>query len=130
MPNFYDYFAGGMISNGIFWTWSRLLGYLIEIVQEPLIEVMLLYSSIIIYIISGMVSSFLVCKRTESKHYEVSFRLSIISWIFSIFSMVFILNEISIVMSIAILICYIFGGLISVSFILRGKKTQISQELF
>lgn len=83
-PNLTDYMAGAMLANGFVWMWSILLGNLSNRISKIPVNI-LADIAYIVYVSGGIVSSYLVCKRTSTRHLFVGLKLAALSWVFSLF---------------------------------------------
>ncbi len=114
-PNLYDYLAGAILANGFVWIWAQILPHLKRIPATLLAE-----ASYIIYLAGGIATSYLVCKRTSSKHLLVGIKLAVLTWVFSIFLMLNIAADPTFGLAIALFIIFMGGGVAGAYLALRS----------
>lgn len=128
-PTLTDYMAGAMLANGIVWMSRLVLPYFSWV--SPTILANALY---VTYLSGGIVSSYMVCKRTASKHLFVGLKSGAVAWVLSI---IFILSstlENILGLAFVLLVIYAAGGVAGAYLALRTKiksarvKSQPSEE--
>lgn len=115
-PNLTDYLAGAMLANGFVWIWAQALPQLSWIPQTLLAE-----ASYIIYLTGGIVASYMVCKRTSSRHLFVGIKFAAITWVFAVILMLSISTEPTIGLAIAFLVIFAAGGVAGAYLALRSS---------
>ncbi len=120
MPNLNDYLAGAMLANGFVWMWSLILGYFSGFFTN-ISPILLADASYVIYLLGGITSSYLVCKRAASRHLIVGIKLSIITWIFSLIIMLSLTAEPSIGTAFALLACFVAGDIAGAYLALKSR---------
>lgn len=114
-PNLYDYLAGAILANGFVWIWAQTLPHL-----KGIPAILLAVISYIIYLAGSIATSYLVCKRTSSKHLFVGIKLAALTWVFSIFLMLSIAANPTYGLAIALLIIFVGGGVTGAYLTLRS----------
>ena len=124
-PNLNDYLAGAILANGVVWMWAQALPYLKRVPVTLLAE-----ASYIIYLAGGIGSSYLVCKRTSSKHLFVGIKLAALTWVFSILLMLTIAAEPTSGLAIALFVIFMGGGVAGAYLALRSslRPSQVQSE--
>ena len=126
-PSLNDYMAGAMLANGFVWIWAQVLPHLSWVPYT-----LLAAASYVIYLAGGIVVSYLVCKRTSSRHLFVGLKLAAVTWIFSIFVMLTIATEPTIGLAIALLVIFAAGGVAGAYLALRSalRPIRVRSEAF
>lgn len=114
-PNLYDYLAGAILANGFVWIWAQTLPHL-----KGIPVTLLAVISYIIYLAGIIITSYLVCKRTSSKHLFVGIKLAALTWVFSIFLMLSIAANPTYGLAVALLIIFMGGGVAGAYLALRS----------
>ncbi len=136
-PILTDYIAGGLLSNSLVWFWFRLLSG----PGSPLsgVSVKILGSiTYVVFFLAGLTASYLVCTRTMKGHLGVGVKSAGINWAISIFIVVPLASTEAAGLSIALLACYLTGGIISAYIALnvrirrrrRDRRTGEDKEAF
>ena len=116
-PTLFDYFAGALLANGISWMWISSLGYLSAAFSTSVLAEL----SYVVYIAIGILASFLVCRRTSSRHISVALKLVAIEWIFSLVMIMSYLDQPTTGMALALLVCFLMGGIAGAYITLRSQ---------
>ena len=114
-PNLYDYMAGAMLANGFVWIWAQILPHL-----KGVPATLLAGASYIIYLAGSITTSYLVCKRTSSKHLLVGIKLAALTWVFSLFLMLNIAANPTFGLAIALFTIFMGGGIAGAYVALRS----------
>ncbi len=85
-PTITDYMAGVMLANGIVWIWAMALATFSDFFSK-IPYIILAFIAYVIYISGATLASYLVCKRTSSKHLVVGLKLAGLAWFFSLIMM-------------------------------------------
>lgn len=115
-----------MLANGIIWIWVQALGSLHTIFSR--VPLGLLASvSFVAYLSSGIVSSYIVCKRTTSEHLFVGLKVAALAWIVSLFFMLSETAEPTVGLAVTLLACFAGGGVAGAYLALRStlRRTRV-----
>lgn len=115
-PTLTDYMAGAMIANGFVWISRQALPYFKWV--PPVILANALY---VIYLSGGIVSSYLVCIKTTSKHLLVGLKLGATAWALSLFFMLSSTLEDILGFAFVLLVIYAAGGVAGAYLALRTR---------
>jgi hypothetical protein len=119
-PELSDYIAGAMLANGIVWIWlqglSAMRGFFSKVPVGILADI-----SFVIYLLSGIVASYQVCKKTSSNHLVVGVKFALFAWGLSLFIMLSMVTEPSIGMATTLLVCFAGGGIAGAYLSLRSR---------
>lgn len=111
-PILTDYIAGGLLSNSLVWLWFRLLSGPRGLLSG--VSVKLLGSiTYVVFFLAGLTASYLVCTRTMKGHLGVGVKSAGINWAIGILIVVPLASTEAGGLSIALLACYLTGGIIS-----------------
>lgn len=99
-PSIIDYLAGGMLASGILYFWPQV----VSIIPA------LAWLSMLVYIMSGIVSSYFVCSKASRSHLMAGMKNAVVSWIFSMVLLITIIETPSIGFALTLLISLIIGG--------------------
>ena len=115
-----DYMAGAMLANGIVWIWAMAQTTFSDFFSQiPYITLALI--AYVIYIFSPTLASYLVCKRTSSKHLVVGLKLAGLAWFFSLIMMLGSTTGPTPALAIVLLVCYGAGGMAGGYLALRSE---------
>jgi hypothetical protein len=126
-PNINDYIAGAMLANGIVWVWMQALPFFIESVDQSIVAAVAELSWIV-FIFGGYISSRQVCKRADDKHLLVGIKLAAVSWIMGIFIMLTLAPMPDTGLTVALLICFVAGGVLGGYMTVRDRLKRRRQE--
>lgn len=119
-PDLSDFIAGAMLANGIVWIWlqglSALRGFFSRVPVGLLADI-----SFVIYLLSGMVASYQVCRKASSNHLVVGVKFALVAWALSIFIMLSMVTEPSMGMATVLLVCFAGGGVVGAYLSLRSR---------
>lgn len=128
-PDLSDYIAGAMLANGIVWIWLQMLSSMRNLFSKIPVGI-LADVSFVIYLLSGIVASYQVCKRSSSGHLVAGVKFAAFAWGLSIFIMLSMVSEPSIEMATTFLVCFAAGGIagayLSLRSALRRKRVETS----
>lgn len=115
-PTLTDYMAGAMLANGFVWISRQALPRFAWV--SPTILADALY---VIYLSGGIVSSYLVCKKTTSKHLFVGLKVGAAAWALSIFFLLSSTLENILGIAFVLLVIYAAGGVAGAYLALRTR---------
>lgn len=119
-PELSDYIAGAMLANGIVWTWlqglSAMRGFFSKVPVGILADI-----SFVIYLLSGIIASYQVCKKASSNHLAVGVKFALFAWGLSLLIMMSMVTEPSIGMATTLLVCFAGGGIAGAYLSLRSR---------
>jgi hypothetical protein len=118
-PRVTDYVAGAILANGFVWMWLEGLNNLSAIFSKVPVG-LLADVSFVIYLSGGILSSYLVCKRTSTGHLFVGLKLAALAWIISLFFMLSAAAEPTIGLALTLLACFAAGGIAGAYLALRS----------
>lgn len=119
-PTGNDYFAGAMLANGIVWVWMQALSLFRA--QTSLISSKLLTDiSFIVYILGAYLAVTQVGKRTNTQHLIVGLKTAIFSWVMAIVIMLTMAAEPTFSLAIALLVCFLAGGILGGYMLVRKR---------
>lgn len=124
VPNLTDYMAGAMVANGFVWMWAQALPHLSWIPFTLLAE-----ASYVIYLLGGIVASYLVCKRASSRQLIVGLKFAAIAWAFSIIMMLSIAAEPTVGLAVALLVCFAMGGVAGAYLALKSRLRSLKVQV-
>ena len=119
-PTMTDYMAGVMLANGIVWIWAMALATFSDFFSR-IPNIILAFIAYVIYILGSTLASYLVCKRTSSKHLVVGLKLAGIAWFFSLIMMLGSTTGPTPALAIILLVCYGVGGVAGGYLALRSE---------
>jgi ABC-type amino acid transport system permease subunit len=109
-----------MLANGIVWTWlqglSAMRGFFSKVPVGLLADI-----SFVIYLLSGIVASYQVCKKASSNHLAVGVKFALFAWGLSLLIMLSMVTEPSIGMATTLLVCFAGGGIAGAYLSLRSR---------
>ena len=109
-----------MLANGIVWTWlqglSAMRGFFSKVPVGLLADI-----SFVIYLLSGIIASYQVCKKASSNHLAVGVKFALFAWGLSLLIMMSMVTEPSIGMATALLVCFAGGGIAGAYLSLRSR---------
>ena len=117
-PTMIDYMAGVMLVNEIIWIWEMALATFSDFFSKISYGV-LAAIAYVIYISGSTLASYLVCKKTSSKHLVVGLKLAWLVWLFSL-----MLGSITVptpALAVVLLVCYGAGGMAGGYLALRSE---------
>jgi hypothetical protein len=126
-PTLTDYIAGGLLSNCLVWFWFRLIsgsGGLLSGVSVRLLGSI----TYVVFFIAGLTASYLVCTRTLKGHLGVGVKSAGVNWAISIFIVIPLASTEVGGLSIALLACYLTGGIISAYIALNVRIRRRRRE--
>ena len=118
-PNLFDYLAGALLTNGIIWTWTMAMNYLVSAVPSFNLDI-LVAVTFLVFIVGSAVTSFLVCRRASSGHLNVGLKLAIVDFVFSITFMLSMVDP-SVGLLVTLLICFFSGSFLGAYLALKSK---------
>ncbi len=119
-PTMTDYMAGVMLANGIVWIWAMALATFSDFFSR-IPYVLLAFIAYVMYILGSTLASYLVCKRTSSKHLVVGLKLAGLAWFFSLIMMLGSTTGPTPALAIVLLVCYGAGGIAGGYLALRSE---------
>ena len=119
-PTMTDYMAGVMLANGIVWIWAMALATFSDFFSR-IPYVLLAFIAYVIYILGATLASYLVCKRTSSKHLVVGLKLAGLACFFSLIMMLGSTTGPTPALAIVLLVCYGAGGIAGGYLALRSE---------
>ncbi len=119
-PTITDYMAGVMLANGIVWIWAMALATFSDFFSK-IPYVILAAIAYVIYISGATLASYLVCKRTSSKHLVVGLKLAGLAWFFTLIMMLGSTTGPTPALAIVLLVCYGAGGMAGGYLALRSE---------
>ncbi len=119
-PTITDYMAGVMLANGIVWIWAMALATFSDFFSR-IPYVILAFIAYVMYILGSTLASYLVCKRTSSKHLVVGLKLAGLAWFFSLIMMLGSTTGPTPALAIVLLVCYGAGGIAGGYLALRSE---------
>ena len=119
-PTITDYMAGVMLANGIVWIWAMALATFSDFFSR-IPYVLLAFIAYVMYILGSTLASYLVCKRTSSKHLVVGLKLAGLAWFFSLIMMLGSTTGPTPALAIVLLVCYGAGGIAGGYLALRSE---------
>jgi len=119
-PTMTDYMAGVMLANGIVWIWALALATFSDFFSK-IPYVILAFIAYVIYILGSTLASYLVCKRTSSKHLAVGLKLAGLAWFFTLIMMLGSTTGPTPALAIILLVCYGVGGMAGGYLALRSE---------
>ncbi len=119
-PTMTDYMAGVMLANGIVWIWAMALATFSDFFSR-IPYIILAFIAYVIYILGSTLASYLVCKRTSSKHLVVGLKLAGLAWFFSLIMMLGSTTGPTPALAIVLLVCYGAGGIAGGYLALRSE---------
>ena len=109
-----------MLANGIVWTWlqglSAMRGFFSKVPVGILADI-----SFVIYLLSGIVASYQVCKKASSNHLVVGVKFALFAWGLSLLIMMSMVTEPSVGMATTLLVCFAGGGIAGAYLSLRSR---------
>ena len=108
-PTMTDYMAGVMLANGIVWIWAMALATFSDFFSR-ISYIILALIAYVIYISGATLASYLVCKRTSSKHLAVGLKLAGLAWFFSLIMLLGSTTGPTPALAMVLLVCYGVGG--------------------
>jgi len=127
-PNFNDYMAGAMISNGVIWIWGQFVGTF-EGFFSGIPAGILADLSYLLYLFVTIVASMLVCSRASSGHLIVGARFAGTAWVLSLLIMVTTAPDPSLGLAFALLLIFAMGGIAGAYIIIRRRMRRPSPAL-
>ena len=122
-PDLNDYIAGAMLANGIVWTWLQMLSSMRNFFSRIPVGI-LADASFVIYLLSGIVASYQVCKRASSGHLVAGVKFAAFAWGLSLLIILSMVSEPSIGMATTLLACFVAGGIAGAYLSLRSALRQ------
>ncbi len=119
-PTITDYMAGVMLANGIVWIWAMALATFSDFFSR-IPHVILAFIAYVIYILGSTLASYLVCKRTSSKHLVIGLKLAGLAWFFLLIMMLGATTMPTPALAIILLVCYGVGGMAGGYLALRSE---------
>ena len=113
-PSTTDYLAAAALAYGIVYFW-------IEIKTVMGTPSLLAYP---VYYLSGLVPSYLVCRRTDSAHLSVGIKSALTSWAFTAVTLLAFVEEPSLIFFGILLMCIILGGATASYLALKQRLSQ------
>jgi hypothetical protein len=115
-PTILDYVAGIMLTYGLVYIWRLTMRYLNWIPSLILADI-----SYIIFLIVAILSSYLVCRKTSSKHLIVGLKFSIASWAVTL--LLLLTNEVPNLYGLAfsLLAIFLIGGVLGAYLVLKSS---------
>lgn len=120
-PTLTDYIAGAILSNGFVWMWYMSLFYLSSFFPVTILA----DASLIIYLLGGAVSSYLVCKRASSGHLVTAVKLAFVTWIFLLFLSLSFDFELTVSFFTTLLVCFVVGDVVGAYLALRSRLRRL-----
>lgn len=109
-----------MLANGIVWIWlqglSAMRGFFSKVPVGLLADI-----SFVIYLLSGIVASYQVCKKASSNHLVVGVKFALFAWGLSLFIMLSMVTEPSMGMATTLIVCFAGGGIAGAYLSLRSR---------
>jgi hypothetical protein len=119
-PTLYDYLAGAILANGAILIgrviMGSIAGYFPSVPTSIFSDV-----SYMMFVAVATAVSYLVCKRTSSKHLAVGLRLAALEWMFSIVFTLSVVGQLSLNLVITFFVCFLLGAVIGAYMALRSK---------
>jgi len=112
--------AGAMLANGVVWIWAMALATFSDFFSR-IPYVILAIIAYVIYISGATLASYLVCKRTSSKHLAVGLKLAGLAWFFTLIMMLGSTTGPTPALAIVLLVCYGAGGMAGGYLALRSE---------
>ncbi len=119
-PTITDYMAGVMLANGIVWIWAMALAAFSDFFSR-IPYIILAFIAYVIYILGSTLASYLVCKRTSSKHLVVGLKLAGLACFFTLIMMLGSTTGPTPALAIVLLVCYGAGGIAGGYLALRSE---------
>jgi len=122
-PNFNDYMAGAMISNGVIWIWGQLVGTF-EGFFSGIPAGIIADLSYVLYLLVTIVASMLVCSRASTGHLMVGARFAGTAWVLSLLIMITTAPNPSPGLAIALLMIFAMGGIAGAYLTIRRRMRR------
>ncbi len=127
-PTLVDYLAGGVLANGFVWVWFKILGSMGESPSRLYLSLLSL-TTIAIFLVSALVASYQVCRRSSSGQLIVGLKVSILAWLLSPFIILSAVEGPILGLATILLVCFSLGGVagayLATRARLRGFRTPI-----
>lgn len=125
----YDYLAGAILANGVIWIGLVIMGSLAGFFPSVPTSI---FSDVsyAMYVAVAIVVSYLVCRRSSSKHLAVGLRLAALEWMFSIIFTLSAVGQLSLILVLTFFLCFLLGAIIGAYMALRSKlrSARVSTE--
>jgi uncharacterized membrane protein len=101
-PSTTDYIMGTILSYSLVYIWLN------DFVNKmPGMHILV---SVVVYYLTGTLTSFLVCRKTTEAHLSVGIKMGLLSQVFTVFTMYVVTGTLNMVLFFIILICFLLGG--------------------
>jgi len=126
-PTINDYLAGAILANGFIWAWNLILHHFRAALSR--LPVLLLADiSLIIYLLAGGTSAYLVSMRASRGHLIVSLKVAALSWILSLLLTLSTFTRPTIGLAATLLVCFLSGGVAGGYFALKRRIKRGSEK--
>lgn len=119
VPTLFDYTAGAMLANGFVWIWYQALPYLSWVPATILAD-----AEYVSFLLGGILSSYLVCRRTSSKHLFVGLKVAAAASVLNFFLVLSSNIENVLGFAIVVLVIFAVGGVAGAYLAPRSRLGQ------
>ena len=123
-PSNADYIAGALFTNGLVGIWYLIISRFSDLFSR-IPTIFLVDITLLIYILSGAIAAYQVCKKTSVNQTLVGLKLALLTWGLYILLIPTLISEISSGEAVIFLFCFIAGGLSGAYLAIKSKLRKL-----